>query len=434
MSSGNTSLFNINATTGVVYLRSPVDFESSQSHSLTASATDNFPGAPAFSSVAVTINVTDLTDEAPVFTQPTFEATLFDGDYINQFVMTLAVFDADAGDILTFSSLPPIVSLFSIGERSGNVVITGRLCFAEQSNYTQQVAVTDRAGLRNVANVTLSVRRINAHAPAFQAVQYANQLVVEGNAIGLAIATVVATDADCADTPNLAYSTVGGDTSFFTLNSSSGAITAAQEFDREQTAQLRLVVQVTDNGNPPRTNTIEVVVTVQDRNDMSPVFARTFFNLTVDEGEAAGRAMASLVATDGDATSPNNNFTYAIHSGNVGNTFVLNRFTGALTLGRTVCASDGATFNLTISVTDGGVPALGDTANVLVSVVRNNRFDPEFDSALIRRILPENAPVGSVLVELGATDSDCSPTNLIFSIDPSGPDAFFVLDSANRCD
>lgn len=431
MVTGNRSLFALNTTTGLLSLIAPLDHELAQSHTISVSASDNFPGAPGVSVVEVVINVTNDIDEPPVFSAATYSGALAEGDYLNEFLTTLSASDRDIGDILLFATAPPTTAVLSVDPTSGNVTVTGRLCFVEQSQFTSGVAVTDRAGLRDNATVTLSVRRINAHAPVFGAVQYVNQRVTEGNAVGMSIAGVSATDADCGDQPNLRYSIVGGDTSAFVLNATTGAITAAQVYDREQTAQLSIVVQVTDQGSPPRTNTVQVTVDIVDRNDVRPQFARTFFNLSIDEGSGAGREIAALSAADGDATAPNNVFTFAIANGNSASAFSLDSITGSLTLTRALCADQSPNFNLTITVTDQGTPSLQDSATVLVTINPVNQFDPEFPTALIRRTVLEGTATGTVLAQLNATDADCE-SNLVFTLDPSGADAFLTLDNANQ--
>lgn len=436
---GGGCMFVINSSTGVLSLASPLDFETATSHSITVEASDNFATSPRTTTVPVTVFVTNAIDEAPRFTRSSFSVVLDEGDYINQHVHVLTASDADIGDTLAFALVGGGGGVFTVDSSSGNVSVTGSLCATEQNVYTANISVTDASNARDYATLTLTVRRVNAFAPQFRSVQYVNADILEGNPIGLVVAVVSADDADCGDANNLSYSIIGGDTTFFSVNRTSGVVTAARSFDRELNSQLRVVLQAMDSGSPPRTATTEVNVTVLDANDVVPAFLRAVYNVSVDEGSSVPRELLSLVASDGDATSPNNVVSYSITAGDnptVAN-FAIDPSDGSFTLLQSVCAGDTPHFNITVAATDGGSPPLTGRTTVLVTVVPQNRHDPQFAASVFRRTIPENATVGSVLMELEATDADCpsSDTVMVFQLtDASDAYGTFVvrLDGLNR--
>jgi hypothetical protein len=130
--SGGGCLFSINASTGVLSLQSSLDYEATRVHVITVEASDNFVGSPRTTTVAVTVTVENAFDEPPRFARDPFEATIDEGDYINERVVALTATDADSGDTLVFA-LVDGSGIFDVDRNSGNVTVTGAsespLCF-----------------------------------------------------------------------------------------------------------------------------------------------------------------------------------------------------------------------------------------------------------------------------------------------------------------
>ena len=93
----------------------------------------------------------------------------------------------------------------------------------------------------------------------------------EDTAVGTALITVSATDADSADTADgqVSYTVVTGATSTLIVNSDTGVISLAAELDRETTAQYVMTIEASDGTNSA---TATVTISVLDVNDNVPVF------------------------------------------------------------------------------------------------------------------------------------------------------------------
>ena len=107
-------------------------------------------------------------------------------------------------------------------------------------------------------------------------------------------------------------------------------------------------------------DTATVNVTITCVND-APIAADA--SGTVVAGRAQGTAVVSVTATDVDGPA----LTYAITAGNTGGAFAIDPVTGAITIAVPGAVTAG-TFNLTITVSDGGTPAQSDTAAVTITV------------------------------------------------------------------
>ena len=93
---------------------------------------------------------------------------------------------------------------------------------------------------------------------------------------------------------------LGGDTTFFSIDTSSGEIVSAQEIDRETTQSLTLTIIVSDNGTPELSDTSIVNINIVDVNDNSPVFGATSYLAYVLEGSNMGHIVSVVSAIDED--------------------------------------------------------------------------------------------------------------------------------------
>lgn len=76
---------------GAIFIIENLDYESSHEYYLTVEATDG--GTPSLSDVAtVNINVTDINDNSPVFSQDTYTAVISEDALLEQSVITVCLF------------------------------------------------------------------------------------------------------------------------------------------------------------------------------------------------------------------------------------------------------------------------------------------------------------------------------------------------------
>uniref|UniRef100_A0A672S170 Cadherin domain-containing protein n=1 Tax=Sinocyclocheilus grahami TaxID=75366 RepID=A0A672S170_SINGR len=93
-----------------------------------------------------------------------------------------------------------------------------------------------------------------------------------------------------------------------------------------------------------------------------------------------------------------------------------------------------AVHTLTLTAVDGGVPARSGTASIIVQVLDTNDNAPQFDRQVYSVDLIENAPIGTLIMQMNATDLDegvnaeviysftlytSEKTQETFSLDPS---------------
>ena len=104
-------------------------------------------------------------------------------------------------------------------------------------------------------------------------------------------------------------------------------ISTNKSLDREDIPFYTLIVQASDKGSPPLTETVSVNVTILDVNDNSPVFSENPFTITVSESLPVGSRFLNVTASDADI-GDNALLTWSIMSGNTGDVMAIEPSTG----------------------------------------------------------------------------------------------------------
>jgi len=191
----------------------------------------------------------------------------------------------------------------------------------------------------------------------------------------------------------------------FSIDARRGVVTTAGPLDRELYSRYVLPIYVRDDSaRPPQLDSSTLVVTVSDANDNSPQFAfGSCYPLSVPENSDLA-VIHTVVATDLDE-GRNGEVTYSITTGNVGNKFSIDLHTGELSA-RPLDREAQAAYWLVITAEDRGVPALSGACNLSITVGDQNDNDPRFALPRYAASLPENAPLGSTVLAVQATDAD----------------------------
>ncbi|XP_011795071.1 PREDICTED: protocadherin beta-7 [Colobus angolensis palliatus] len=148
---------------------------------------------------------------------------------------------------------------------------------------------------------------------------------------------------------------------------------------------------------------------VRDINDHSPVFLDREISLKILENTTPGAAFLLESAQDSDVgtnslsnytISPNAYFHINVHDSGEGNIYP------ELVLNQVLDREEIPEFSLTLTALDGGSPPRSGTALVRILVLDINDNAPDFLRSLYKVQVPENSPVGSMVVSLSARDLD----------------------------
>nr|XP_055033337.1 protocadherin alpha-8-like [Misgurnus anguillicaudatus] len=215
--------------------------------------------------------------------------------------------------------------------------------------------------------------------------------------------------------------------------------------DRESTAQHILILTAIDGGNPPRSGTLNIIVTVLDANDNRPVFSEDAYSVTVKENAAKGTVLLRLNATDIDEGS-NGVVEYAFGRNikrKVQNLFQLDSKTGEIQIKGELDFEDTEVYKLDVQASDRGQPPLAAESVVIIKIIDVNDNAPEIDLTSLSSVISEDSKPGTVISLISISDKDSGingkivPTisdNDSFELKPSFQDNIYSLVTKRRLD
>ena len=358
------------------------DYETKTSYSITLSLTDG----KSTSNKDITINITNVNDNSPVFTS---SATLSAAE--NQTAIdTVTATDADGGSV-TFTVSGSELAITS----AGVLTFASAPDYETKSTYTATVTSSDGTNSTTQA-ITVNVTDVNDNSPVFT-----SSTTFSGDENQTSIGSVTASD---ADNDQLTFAISGSDLAI----TSAGVLTFISAPDYETKTSYTATVTVTDGINAL---TQDITVSVNNVNDNSPVFtSSTTFSAAENQ-----RAIGTVTATDADGTLP----TYTVSGSelSISSSGVLTFISAPdyetkTTYTATLTAADGpnsTTQDVQINITN-----VADTAPVITSGASFNV--DENKNGFIADVVATDASTFSIT----GSDIDISPAGgLIFKIVPN---------------
>ena len=352
------------------------DYETKSSYSAMVTATDGINS----SVQEITINVTDIDDEAPVFTS----IGDFSGNENRPWIGWVTATDIDSDD----ESIR-----FRVSGSELKISPAGALRFVEapdyeaKSSYTATVTATDGKN-SSTQIVTVTVIDLDDVAPVFTS--EAN-FVVEENQI--AIGTVTATDID-TDDGLITYSVSGSEF----LITPDGVLSFASAPDFETRSSYSATLTATDGANSV---TQDITVTVTDANDLPPVFTSEASFSAAENQTAIG----TVTATDIDTND-------GLIAYSVSGSELLITSDGVLSFASAPDYETKSSFSATVTATDG----INSTTQIItVTVTDVDDTAPVFTSEASYSAAENQTAIGT----LTATDIDTDDGLIIFSVSGS---------------
>ncbi|KAJ0036501.1 hypothetical protein NQD34_005178 [Periophthalmus magnuspinnatus] len=404
--SGNSrGQFSIDSVTGEIQVVAPLDYESEREYTLRVRAQDN--GRPPLSNNTgiVSVQVTDVNDNPPIFVSTPFQASVLESSPIGSSILHIQAIDTDSGDNarleyrLTGTSTD---TPFVINAATGWVTVKKNLDRESVEHYFFGVEARDYGmpPLSATASVTITVMDVNDNRPEFLQKEYYARLN-EDAVVGTSVVTVTAVDRDVNSA--VTYQITGGNTrNRFAISTAGGAglLSLALPLDYKQERRYVLTVTASD-----RTlhDTCQVHINITDANTHRPVFQSAHYSVSVNEDRPPGSTVVVISATDDDV-GENARITYYLDD-NIPQ-FRIDPATGAITLQAELDYEDQMTYTLAITAKDNGIPQKSDTTYVEVNVNDVNDNAPQFLSPRYQGTVTEDAPPFTSVLQISATDRD----------------------------
>ncbi|XP_051540577.1 protocadherin alpha-C2-like [Myxocyprinus asiaticus] len=199
---------------------------------------------------------------------------------------------------------------------------------------------------------------------------------------------------------------------YLEINKDTGELFIAEKIDREnlcpaKTSSFCFLKMDVIIESPIRIFNIELEI--MDINDNAPQFRRERIPLDISESATPGERFSLTNAVDADVgensietyyLSESDEFTIEIQSGSDGTKYV------DLVLKASLDREKQALHTLTLTAVDGGIPAQSGTASIIIQVLDTNDNAPQLDRQVYSVDLIENAPAGTLIMQLNATDLD----------------------------
>ncbi|XP_061107672.1 protocadherin-10b isoform X3 [Conger conger] len=199
-------------------------------------------------------------------------------------------------------------------------------------------------------------------------------------------------------------------TPYLEVNLENGVLFVNEKIDRElickQSATCLLHLEVFLE-NPLELFRVEIEIV--DINDNPPSFPETDITVEISESATIGTRFPLESAFDPDVgtnalrtyeITTNSYFYLDVQTQGDGNKFA------ELVLEKPLDREQQAVHRYVLTAVDGGLPQRTGTALLVVKVLDSNDNVPVFDQSVYTVSMPENSPVGTLVIQLNATDMD----------------------------
>ncbi len=407
--------FDIDANTGVITLKSKLDYETRKEFHFYVIATDT-GDVPYTRTTNVIVYVGDVNDELPYFLPTEYNITISEFSRPGTFVLQLFGFDNDTSASLQYSitSQSP-KNDFAVNSVSGALYTNFDLDRENITMYSLTISLSDGVNAASLpASVTIHVTDENDNKPTFQQNNY-KAYMYENSTIGSFVVTVKADDIDMGSNAALTYSILytglNDSSQFFSINSSTGSIYLQKGLDYETQMVHRFVVLATDAGKVTLRGHTTVEVWVLDNNDNMPYFSPETYSFSVAECGNIGKIVGVINAKDNDTVA--SDLTYEIVAGDVLNQFkFMPSMPNVLVTTAMLDYENTTLYNLTVRAFDGEFYS-ATNATLYITVTDVNDNNPMFNQTYYQVSIPEDTAVSNVIMRVLATDRDSTTNGMI---------------------
>ncbi len=391
--------FSVNAMTGELSVKTLLDRELNDSYVITVQA-QGFPNPPA--TVVVTIEINDVNDFVPSFTNDTYIFKISESSPVNSSIGEISVFDNDIngnGEIISVFMYPSS-SVFILDNTSLSIHLNAELDYEQMTEYTFNITAIDGGtpSLTGTTTVTIIVVDENDNTPIIQT-NTTILYVSEDTDILTTIATIEAIDLDAGTNGMIKFTILSGQLPV-SINQSTGELYITNSLTP---GNYSVIVTASDLGTPARSSSLTITVIINDVNQQ-PSFASDVYTVNVSESVEIGTMIITVVAIDADDGMSG---IIRYNLSNSDDYFGINETSGEVSLLLKLDREIVDSFEMTLIVVDEGEPALTGTALLLITITDVNDNAPIFSEPEGYFVnISEAAIVGEMITTITATDDD----------------------------
>ncbi|XP_059157764.1 protocadherin-9-like [Physella acuta] len=362
--------------------------------------------------VTVLINVTDINDNVPSFSENVYEFSVSEEARVGSVVGTVTATDADLGDNaeityeLNPGKTPQVDALFYIDSQSGDIMVKKSLQYDGGKTFETIVMAEDRGNprLRSQKILILKILDVGNTPPLMTINPVPNP---DGNILHLSeksdLETVVAhVRTEDRDEGSNGIVDCYSSTSQFRVKRLDGVgylVLLNEKLDRERNEQVNVTIICEDRGTPKLSARGWFIIKLIDDNDNNPVFELNIYRANLTENNRRGQHVLFVKAHDADV-GVNAEVRYNL---SMGAAFNIDEITGAITAGVEFDRETISQMSFMVTARDGG-GRVGN-ASVIVDIGDVNDNVPYFTSSLEFEIA-EKLPASTMVDTLFANDRD----------------------------
>ncbi|XP_033631597.1 protocadherin Fat 1-like isoform X4 [Asterias rubens] len=411
------SFFHLDPESGLILTSQVLDYERFPHHDFIIVASDS--GVPMLSSeTRISIDVVDMNDNPPQFSQSRYECVVSELAVRGGFVMAVSATDPDISD--SGKLMYSIVSgndkmAFAINPKTGVISLSNTHNPELASHYTLNISVSDLV-FTSSAQVEISLAHTNHHTPEFSREEY-NIEFPENETAGGVVFQVVAVDADEGVNGEVTYAIIGQEArQRFEIDSDSGEIRTKVSLDQEKPKERAISIPIMASDPGGKTSFTKVNVILKDKNDNQPRFERQQYEAFISSDLEIGTEIISVSANDADLGS-NSLLTYYFDNGtadSIIDQFEINTQTGLLSSRQSLQGKEGTLFQFFMKATDSGTPPLVGRVPVSIYLLTSHDVPPIFESQEQQSFeLPENHAIGEIITTLRARSNQTLTYSLV---------------------
>uniref|UniRef100_A0A665UJL5 Protocadherin gamma-A2-like n=1 Tax=Echeneis naucrates TaxID=173247 RepID=A0A665UJL5_ECHNA len=401
-------------------LEKPLDREKQEHLTLTLTAFDG--GEPQLSgTVQIHVTVLDVNDNAPVFTQSTYRASLMENTPKGTSLMTVTATDIDEGahGLLTYSissNSEGILDLFEIHETSGEVRLIGKIDYETSKHYQLHVKARDQGGLTDSCKILFDIIDVNDNAPIIDLMS-TTQSIPEDSTMQTVVAVMNVHDPDSEDN-GVVKCFLSESAPFIIENTSNGfySILTNANLDRERSSEYNITVTCSDEGVPSLSSSVTLTLQISDVNDNPPVFERSSYEAYIVENNTPGLSIFTVRARDAD-WDQNARVSYILEDSSVNGVPVssyvsVSADSGVIHAVRSFDYEQIKDFQFHVKAQDGGSPPLSSNVTVKILIQDQNDNPPQVlypvqsGGSVVAEMVPRSADVGYLVTKVVAVDVD----------------------------
>ncbi|KAM4036059.1 protocadherin gamma-C5-like isoform 14-T14 [Anomaloglossus baeobatrachus] len=256
-----------------------LDREETPQYTIELTASD-LGSPPLYSKTSVTLGVSDINDNAPVFTQSTYNAFIKENSDPGSLLCTVSATDLDEGinSDLVYSIVESqidgssVSSFVYIHSNDGNIYAQRSFDY-EQIQVLQITIKVEDSGfpqLSSTVPVFIFILDANDNPPSLLYPEHSEDLIVheripKSTSAGYLVTKLSAVDLDFGHNAWLVFTLIDPiNYSSFQVSKLTGEVRTVRGLQETENMEQQLVISISDQGTPPLSTTVTVLVSIAD--------------------------------------------------------------------------------------------------------------------------------------------------------------------------